>query len=177
MMCQTLLITVPQCDWNVAWSVPMISFPLAVQTERTVDGLVNGKCYARNWLVEWIQSQLLNSSGKNISHHCESKLIVVGCWYWDTGSIASDSYKCIRRDTIENWDRIWSLITCTFFLPRKLWMWKCKQCAETVSTRYQLLNHYELEDSHFGLETLNSMHILWLPVFIQIMECSEDSFK
>ncbi len=29
-------------------------------------------------------------------------------------------------------------------------MWKCKQCAEAVSTRYQLLKHYKLEHSHFG---------------------------
>lgn len=29
-------------------------------------------------------------------------------------------------------------------------MWRCKQCSETVSTRYQLLKHYKLKHYHFG---------------------------
>ncbi|XP_058496151.1 uncharacterized protein LOC131466732 [Solea solea] len=29
-------------------------------------------------------------------------------------------------------------------------MWRCKQCAETLSTRYQLLKHYKLKHGHFG---------------------------
>lgn len=29
-------------------------------------------------------------------------------------------------------------------------MWRCKQCTETVPTRYQLLKHYKLNHCHFG---------------------------
>ena len=36
-------------------------------------------------------------------------------------------------------------------------MWKCKQCPEIVSTRYQLLKHYKLKHYHYGQR--HSYHI------------------
>lgn len=29
-------------------------------------------------------------------------------------------------------------------------MWRCKQCSESESTRYQLLKHYKLNHGHYG---------------------------